>query len=65
MLLALGGGFPIYYEAAAALLRRKISADLAVGMAALAALWIGQYVVAADDPFPEGYRVGDIWSRAG
>jgi len=48
MLLALGGGFPIFYEAAAALLRRKISADLAVGMAALAALWIGQYVVAAE-----------------
>ena len=30
--------------------------------------WItgfAQYVVGSDDPFPEGYRVGDIWSRAG
>jgi Cu+-exporting ATPase len=48
MLMALVGGFPIFYEAAAALLRRRISADLAVSLAAVAALWIGQYAVAAE-----------------
>ena len=48
LLLALVGGFWIYYEAVAALLRQKISADLAVSLAAFAALYIGQYAVAAE-----------------
>ena len=48
LVLALVGGFPIYFEAAGALLRRKISADLAVSLAAFAALYIGQYAVAAE-----------------
>jgi Cu+-exporting ATPase len=48
MLLALGGGLPIYLEAVAALARGKISADLAVGLAAMAALYIGQAAVAAE-----------------
>lgn len=48
LLLALVGGYPIYVEAASALLRRKISADLAVGLAAFAALWIGEFLVAAE-----------------
>ena len=48
LLLALVGGFPIYSEAVIALGRRKISADLAVSLAAFAALYIGQYAVAAE-----------------
>jgi len=48
LLLALVGGFPIYLEAVTALGRRKISADLAVSLAAFAALYIGQYAVAAE-----------------
>ncbi len=41
MLLALVGGFPTYSAAVNGLLRRKITADLAVSLAAMAALWIG------------------------
>jgi len=48
MVLALAGGFPIFCEAGRALARRQLSADLAVGLAALAALYIGQYAVAAE-----------------
>jgi Cu+-exporting ATPase len=48
LLLALVGGFNIYVEAVGGLLRRRISADLAVSLAALAALYIGQYAVAAE-----------------
>jgi heavy metal translocating P-type ATPase len=48
MLLALVGGFPIYLDSLRALLQRKISADLAVSLAAVAALYIGQYIVAAE-----------------
>ena len=38
MVLTLVGGFPIYREALAGLARRRISADLAVSLAAFAAL---------------------------
>ena len=48
LVLALVGGFPIYTEALTALVKRRISADLAVGLAAMAALYIGQYAVAAE-----------------
>ncbi len=48
MLLALVGGYPIYSEALLALARKKISADLAVSLAAVAAICIEQYVVAAE-----------------
>ena len=48
LILALVGGFPIYFEALSALAKRKISADLAVSLAALAALYIEQYAVAAE-----------------
>lgn len=48
MVLALAGGFPIFYGAVRALGRRELSADLAVGLAALAALAIGRYAVAAE-----------------
>ncbi len=48
LVLTLVGGFPIYFEALAALVRRRLSADLAVALAAAAALYIGQYAVAAE-----------------
>jgi Cu+-exporting ATPase len=55
MLLALAGGFPIYLEAFRALLRGKISADLAVSLAAFAAIYVAyrrgdptMYAVAAE-----------------
>ncbi len=48
MVLTLVGGFGIFYEAIAGLLRFKISADLAVGLAAIAALLTRQYPVAAE-----------------
>ncbi len=48
MLLALVGGFPIYFDALASLGRGKISANLAVGLAAFAAIAIEQYDAAAE-----------------
>jgi Cu+-exporting ATPase len=39
--LALIGGFPTYSGALSGLLRRKITAELAVSLAAMAALWVG------------------------
>ncbi|MHB8898191.1 MAG: heavy metal translocating P-type ATPase, partial [Thermoguttaceae bacterium] len=56
MLAALVGGFPIYWSALSALARRQISADLAVSLAAVAALYLGStgqysenmYLVAAE-----------------
>jgi Cu+-exporting ATPase len=48
MVLALVGGFPIYYGAVRWLLRGKITADLAVTLAAIAALAIQEYLVAAE-----------------
>jgi Cu+-exporting ATPase len=41
MLLALIGGYPTYAGALTGLLHRKITADLAVALAAAAALWMG------------------------
>jgi len=41
MLLALIGGFPTYLGAVNGLLHRKITAELAVSLAAMAALWVG------------------------
>ena len=55
MVLTLVGGFPIYLEALTALARRRISADLAVSLAAFAALFVAyrkgdptMYAVAAE-----------------
>ena len=48
MVLALVGGLPIFTAAVTELARKRVSADLAVGMAAIAALAIGQYAVAAE-----------------
>lgn len=41
MLLALVGGYPTYSGALTGLIHRKITADLAVSLAAMAALWMG------------------------
>ncbi len=46
--LAVLGGYRIYYEALTGLIKREISADLAVAIAALGALYIGEYFVAAE-----------------
>jgi len=51
LLLALLGGYPIFSAAVTGLLSRRISADLAVALAAVAALAIGQYAVAAEVVF--------------
>jgi len=48
LVLALVGGFPILSEAVVGLLSLRISADLAVSIAAIAAVAIGQYPVAAE-----------------
>jgi len=56
MLLALFGGFPIYYASLTSLVKRRITADLAVSIAAFAALYLGytgrysenMYLVAAE-----------------
>jgi len=67
MLLALVGGFPIYFGALNALVRGKLSAELAVSLAAFAALYLGyrgeydenMYAVAAEvDQFRGPSRVG-------
>jgi len=48
VLIALVGGLRIYYDAFVGLFRRRISADLAVSIAALAALYIGESLAAAE-----------------
>jgi len=48
LLAALVGGLPIFYGALSELVNRRISADLAVGLAAVAAMAIGQFAVAAE-----------------
>jgi Cu+-exporting ATPase len=48
ILLTLIGGYKIFFEALRGLLGRKISADLAVAIAAIAALCIEQYAAAAE-----------------
>jgi Cu+-exporting ATPase len=51
ILLALFGGYRIYYNAISALFEKRISADLAIVLAIGAALAIGQYVAAAEAVF--------------
>lgn len=48
ILLTFLGGWQIFWEALAGLLRRQISTDLAVAIASLAALYIGEYFAAAE-----------------
>ncbi len=47
LLLTVGGGLPIYRAALTGLARGRWSADLAIAVASIAALSIGQYAVAA------------------
>jgi len=48
ILLTIIGGHRIFFDALASLLRRQISVDLAIAIAAAAALAIGQYLAAAE-----------------
>ncbi len=63
--LALLAGYRIFYNAISALLDRRVSADLAICIAAIAALLIGEYLAAAEAMFImlvgeglEGYAAG-------
>lgn len=47
-LLALAAGYRTFYNSVAALLERRLSADLAVSLAVVAALLIGEYLAAAE-----------------
>jgi len=49
--LALLAGYRIFYNAISALLEKKISADLAICIAAIAALTVGEYLAAAEAMF--------------
>jgi Cu+-exporting ATPase len=51
VILTLAGGFPVFWDAASSLARGRISAELAVAIAAVAALTIGQSLVAAEVVF--------------
>ncbi len=51
ILLALAAGYKIFYNSISALLERKVSADLAICIAAIAALTVGEYVAAAEAMF--------------
>ncbi|MCX7825448.1 MAG: FtsH protease activity modulator HflK [Verrucomicrobiae bacterium] len=48
VLITLAGGYKIFGEAVWGLLHRQISSDLAIAIAACAALYIGQYFAAAE-----------------
>ncbi|MCX7818597.1 MAG: heavy metal translocating P-type ATPase [Kiritimatiellae bacterium] len=48
LVVALAGGWPIYWRAAAELLHGRLCADLAVALAALGALYVGQPLAAAE-----------------
>jgi Cu+-exporting ATPase len=65
ILLTLIAGYKIFFNAIAGLLERKISADLAIAIAAIAALAVGEYLAAAEAMFImvigeglEAYSVG-------
>ncbi|MFN0123059.1 MAG: FtsH protease activity modulator HflK [Blastocatellia bacterium] len=51
ILIALFGGYKIYYKAISALFERRITADLAIVIAIAAALVIGEYLAAAEAVF--------------
>ncbi len=51
ILLTLIAGYKIFYNAIAGLLEREISADLAIAIAAIAGLSVGEYVAAAQAMF--------------
>lgn len=51
LILALAGGWPIYWRALSELFRGRLTADLAVALAALGALYIGHPLAAAEVVF--------------
>lgn len=51
ILLTLIAGYKIFFNAVAGLLERKISADLAIAIAAIASLAVGEYLAAAEVMF--------------
>jgi Cu+-exporting ATPase len=51
IILALLAGYKIFYNSISALLEKQISADLAICIAAIAALTVGEYVAAAEAMF--------------
>ncbi len=51
IILALLAGYKIFHNAISALLEKQISADLAICIAAIAALTVGEYVAAAEAMF--------------
>jgi Cu+-exporting ATPase len=51
VLLALGGGYKIYYKAISALFEKRVTAELAIVIAIGAALAIGEYFAAAEAVF--------------
>ena len=51
VILALLAGYKIFYNAISALLEKQISADLAICIAAIAALTVGEYLAAAEAMF--------------
>jgi len=51
ILLTLIAGYKIFFNAIAGLLERKISADLAIAIAAIAGLAVGEYLAAAEAMF--------------
>jgi Cu+-exporting ATPase len=51
IMLALLAGYRIFYNAISALLEKQISADLAICIAAIAALTVGEYLAAAEAMF--------------
>ncbi len=51
IILALLAGYKIFYNAISALLEKQISADLAICIAAIAALTVGEYLAAAEAMF--------------
>ncbi len=64
-ILTLVAGYRIFYHAVSALLEKKLSADLAICLAAVAALVVGEYLAAAEAMFImlvgeglEGYAAG-------
>ncbi len=58
ILLALIGGYKIYYRAISALLEKRVTADLAIVIAIGAALAIGEYVAAGGGGLHHARRRG-------
>src|SRR5271165_1561478 len=51
ILLTLMAGYKTFYNSISALLAKTISADLALCVAVIAALWVGEYLAAAEAMF--------------